>query len=50
MLSPKQKRAMFTMMLSVGKLFRTLPWVREPKVRNPARAMRRQASMEIVVL
>ena len=27
---------MFTMMLSDGKLLRTLPWVFEPKERNPA--------------
>jgi hypothetical protein len=50
MFSPKQKRAMFTMVLSEGKLLRTFPWVREPKVRKPARAMRRQATMEMVVL
>jgi hypothetical protein len=31
-------------------LLRTLPWVREPKVRKPARAMSMQASMEMVVL
>ncbi len=47
---PKQRRAMLTMVLSAGKLLRTLPWVREPKVRKPARAMSMQASMEMVVL
>lgn len=40
---------MLTIVLLVGKLLRTLPWVREPKVRKPARAMRRQASIEIPV-
>ena len=41
---------MLTMTLSRGKLLRTLPWVKEPKVRKPARAMRRQASMDMLVL
>ena len=41
---------MLTIVLSEGKLLRTLPSVLEPKVRNPARAMRRQAIMEIPVL
>jgi hypothetical protein len=50
MLRPKQRRAKLTIVLSVGKLFRTFPWVREPKVRKPARAMRRQATMEMLVL
>lgn len=49
-LSPKQKRAMFTMVFELGKLLRTLPWVLEPKVRKPARAIRRQARREINVL
>ena len=43
------KRAMFTMILSVGKLFSTLPWVLSPKERNPARAIARQATMEMDV-
>jgi hypothetical protein len=47
---PKHSRAMLTMVLSVGKLLRTFPWVKEPKVRKPARAMRRQAIIEIPVL
>jgi hypothetical protein len=38
------------MVLSEGKLLSTFPWVREPKVRKPARAMRRQASIEMPVL
>ena len=42
-------RAMFTMTLSSGKLLRTLPSVLSPKVRKPARAMTRQASMEMPV-
>lgn len=43
------KRAMLTMMLSVGKLFRMFPLVLSPKVRKPARAMARQATMEMLV-
>jgi hypothetical protein len=50
MLRPKQKRAMFTMVLEVEKLLRTLPWVLEPKVMKPARAMVRQARRETAVL
>jgi hypothetical protein len=50
MFRPKQNRAMLTIMLSDGKLLRTFPCVREPKVRKPARAMRRQATMEMLVL
>ena len=50
MFRPKQRRAMLTMVFVFGKLLRTFPWVREPKVRKPERAMRRQASMEMVVL
>lgn len=42
-------RAMFTMMLSVGKLLRMLPWVLSPKVRNPDSAMTKHAIMEIPV-
>jgi len=50
MFSPKQKRAILTMVLSGGKLFRTFPSVLDPKVRKPARAIRRQATMEMLVL
>ena len=50
MFSPKQKRAMLTMVLSGGKLLRTFPSVLDPKVRKPASAIRRQATMEMLVL
>lgn len=43
------KRAILTMTLSDGKLLSTLPWVRSPKERNPARAIARQAAMEMDV-
>lgn len=43
------KRATLTMMLSLGKLLRTLPRVLSPKVRKPARAMARHAIMEMLV-
>lgn len=49
MFSPKQNRAMLTGMLLEGKLLSTLPSVREPKVRKPERAIRRQATMEMLV-
>ena len=49
-LSPKQRRATFTIILSEGKLLRTLPSVLERKVRKPASAIRRQAIMEMLVL
>jgi len=41
---------MLTKVLSVGKLLSTLPKVLEPKVRKPARAMRRHAMREMDVL
>lgn len=41
--------AMLTIMLFVGKLFRTFPAVLSPNVRKPATAMMRQATMEIPV-
>lgn len=50
MLRPKHRRAMLTIVLSEGKLLRTLPSVLEPKVRKPASAMAMQAIMEMVVL
>ena len=50
MFNPKHNRAMLTTVLSEGKLLRTFPCVKEPKVRKPASAMRRQANMEIPVL
>lgn len=37
-------------MVESGKLFRTLPDVREPKVRKPDSAMKRHAMSEIAVL
>ena len=49
MLRPKQKRAMLTIMLLDGKLLRRLPFVREPKVRNPERAITRQKTREMKV-
>lgn len=49
MLRPKHRRAMFTMMLSVGKLLSTLPCVKRPKVRKPDSAIIRQATMEMKV-
>ena len=42
-------RAMFTIMLSGGKLFSTFPSVLLPKVRNPAKAIVKQATIEIKV-
>jgi hypothetical protein len=50
MFRPKQKRAMLTRVLEVGKLLRTLPWVLEPKVMKPERAMVRQARRDTPVL
>ena len=50
MLRPKQKRAMLTMVFEVGKLFRTFPWVLEPKVMKPAKAMVRQTKRDTPVL
>lgn len=50
MFRPKHRRATLTKVLSEGKLFRTLPSVKEPKVRKPARAMSRQATSEMDVL
>ena len=40
---------MLTIMLSLGKLFSTFPKVLSPKVKNPARAMVRHATIEIAV-
>jgi len=37
------------MVLSMGKLFSTLPCVLSPKVKKPAIAMARQATIEIDV-
>jgi len=50
MLRPKQSRAILTIMLSSGKLLSTFPSVREPKVKKPASAIRRQAAMDMEVL
>lgn len=49
MLRPKHRRAMFTMRLFGEKLLSTLPWVREPKLRKPARPRRRHAAQEMLV-
>lgn len=49
MFRPKQKRARLTRG-EEGKLLRTLPSVRDPKVRKPERAMKRQARREMEVL
>ena len=43
------KRATLTIRLSMGKLFNRLPCVLSPKVRKPADAMARQATIEIEV-
>lgn len=43
------RRATLTIRLSGGKLLRTFPFVLSPKVRKPARAMARQAIMEMRV-
>ena len=40
---------MLTMILSVGKLFSTLPCVLSPKVRYPDSAIIMQATMEMLV-
>ncbi len=40
------RRATFTMTFSRGKLFKIFPWVLSPKVRNPAKAMAKHASIE----
>jgi hypothetical protein len=50
MFSPKHRRAIFTIVLSPGKLLSTFPSVNEPNVKKPASAMRRQASIEMPVL
>lgn len=50
MFRPKQKRAMLAMVFDAGKLLRTLPWVLEPKVMKPARAIVRQAMRDTPVL
>lgn len=42
-------RAMLTTILSDGKLFRTLPWVLDPKDRNPAMPIARHITREIPV-
>lgn len=42
-------RAIFTMILSAGKLFRTLPWVFDPKVKKPASAMVKHIIIETPV-
>lgn len=49
MFRPKHRRAMLTMMLSEGKLLRTLPSVLSPKVTKPASAMIRHASIDTPV-
>lgn len=41
--------AMLTMILPLGKLFNTFPAVLSPNVRNPAKAMRRHATIDIPV-
>lgn len=46
MLKPNRSRATLTMRLSRGKLFKMLPCVLSPKVRNPASAIVMQASIE----
>jgi hypothetical protein len=46
---PKHNRARFTRGFVGEKLLRTFPWVRDPKVKNPDKAMRRHANMEMVV-
>jgi hypothetical protein len=43
------KRAILTIRLSAGKLFKTFPSVLSPKVRNPARAIAMQAIMDMKV-
>ena len=43
------KRAILTMTLSLGKLFKRFPSVLSPNVRNPARAIAKHANMEMVV-
>lgn len=50
MFKPKQKRAILTIVLVVGKLLRTFPCVLEPKVMKPARAIARHAMRETLVL
>lgn len=40
---------MLIMMLSVGKLFRTFPCVLAPNVKKPARAIAKQATIDIEV-
>ena len=42
-------RAIFTMILSLGKLFRTFPRVLSPKVRKPANAIAMHAIIEMLV-
>jgi len=48
--SPKKSRAMFTIRLSLGKLFSTLPSVLSPNVKYPESAMTRHATNEMPVL
>jgi len=46
---PTHNRATLTIRLSLGKLFKMFPWVLSPKVKNPAKAIVKHATMDVKV-